>query len=721
MNEVSVKMKNCFGIKNIENVFNFEKANSVLVYAPNGVMKTSFTKTFKRISENNQPEEAIFRKPSSYSIKIDGVDIQPEQILVVEPFNQSVSEKNISTLLVNSALKEEYDILLKVILDSKKKLAAALAKLSGLKKDDIEKQIMQDFNSTDIFRAIEQIQAYDYDDETYSKIEYSAIFDSKVVDLLKESSVSEEIQRYIDTYNKLISESKVFVKDVFSPIKAISISNALSKENYFKAKHKILLNGVDGQIESESDLNSILVEQNRIIHNDPTLKAISDKISNGVNSIKAFQEILSRIPELAADLGDLQILRKKIWKAYYKTQNTMFDLLLAQFNAAKLDLERIERQASLEETIWYHAVKEFKERFHVPFNLSVENKTNAILGTNAPNIQFKFSDGDLPLKVFNRGQLTSLDTLSVGERRALYLLYVIFEFKARIAKNQKTVIIIDDIADSFDYKNKYAIIEYLREMSEQPLFRIFILTHNFDFYRTFQGRVIYNAKWTNSFIAESDEGDITLIQGGHKSISDPFSLWKSKCHSNPLMYLSMIPFVRNLIEFRNGTSDPDYGVLTSMLHMKSTTDSITARDLWEIIHKNIVATAVPTFDIDIPIKQMIFSCASEICTTQTSGEICLERKICLSIAIRIQAEIFLFDKLIDKCESGSNQTTDLYNRYIKENELNPVLIEKHKVTLGQVILMTPENIHLNSFMYEPLVDLSDKHLIKLYNDVLSLI
>ena len=31
--------------------------------------------------------------------------------------------------------------------------------------------------------------------------------------------------------------------------------------------------------------------------------------------------------------------------------------------------------------------------------------------------------------------------------------------------------------------------------------------------------------------------------------------------------------------------------------------------------------------------------------------------------------------------------------------------------------MTPDNIHLNSFMYEPILDMSDEHLKKLFEDV----
>jgi ABC-type lipoprotein export system ATPase subunit len=50
-------------------------------------------------------------------------------------------------------------------------------------------------------------------------------------------------------------------------------------------------------------------------------------------------------------------------------------------------------------------------------------------------------------------------------------------------------LIIDDIADSFDYKNKYAIIEYLQEIAEDKNFKMLILTHNFDFFRSIQMRL----------------------------------------------------------------------------------------------------------------------------------------------------------------------------------------------------------------------------------------
>lgn len=46
-------------------------------------------------------------------------------------------------------------------------------------------------------------------------------------------------------------------------------------------------------------------------------------------------------------------------------------------------------------------------------------------------------------------------------------------------------------------------------------------------------------------------------------------------------------------------------------------------------------------------------------------------------------------------------------------------IEKEKI-LEKVNIMTPENIHLNSFMYEPIIDMSSNSLVNLYKQVLEL-
>ncbi len=65
----------------------------------------------------------------------------------------------------------------------------------------------------------------------------------------------------------------------------------------------------------------------------------------------------------------------------------------------------------------------------------------------------------------------------------------------------------------------------------------------------------------------------------------------------------------------------------------------------------------------------------------------------------------------------ANQTPALLKRYRTDFSGEAASIK----VLQRVTLMTPENIHLNSFMYEPILDMSDQHLRRLYGDVLALV
>src|SRR5690606_19394188 len=115
-----------------------------------------------------------------------------------------------------------------------------------------------------------------------------------------------------------------------------------------------------------------------------------------------------------------------------------------------------------------NVLKKFKDRFSVPFDVRIKNKSSSILGKDVPNINFVFTD-DLSGKEssFEHKELGRKDILSQGEKRAMYLLNVMFNIEARLADGSKTLYIIDDVADSFDYKNKYAIVQYLKEIAEE--------------------------------------------------------------------------------------------------------------------------------------------------------------------------------------------------------------------------------------------------------------
>ncbi|EJE4673996.1 AAA family ATPase [Vibrio parahaemolyticus] len=723
MNKLMVSMTNCYGIRSLSQEFDFTQARANLIYAPNGVMKTSLSNTFSKLSNGQEPEEKLYNRQPTYEVTIDGDPIKQDEILVIEPFNPSFDAKNLSTLLVNADKKQRYDSLYKSILDAKKSLIIELNKLSKIKKDDIESLLCVDVGFDDIFESIRWLQSSELANTDYRELQYKQIFDEKVISLLSEEDVLESIAEYIRRYNELVSNSSLFKTGVFNPSKATTISSSLKKESFFEADHKVILNGREDVIDNHQEFDEVFEAEKTELLSDERLRNINQKLLTGVASVKTFQTILEAHPELAVDLADVGLFKKIIWCTYYSEKKERFDSLLSLFDENKEELESIENEAKLEETIWYEAAETFKERFHVPFSLDIEDHTNTILGTKAPNIVFNFTNDNGENVQFNRGQLTSLDVLPIGERRAMYLLYVIFEFKARQARGQRTIIIVDDIADSFDYKNKYAIIEYLKEIAEEELFRMLVLTHNFDFYRTFQSRVLTErSKRSTSYIVQKElDESISLLKGGDNYVSSPFDVWRRNFSNNPSIIVAMIPFVRNLIEYKEGTSSDDYMLLTSLLHIKDNTRDLRLSHLETVIASSINNTSFSSdIDKDKLVLDFIYETANNLCTNPVIDEIRLENKVTLSVGIRLKAEEFLWSKISNKSAIRGVQTGILYDRYISEFGTSTE-VKEIKSILGQVILMTPENIHINSFMYEPLMDLSVHHLVDLYRAVSNLV
>ena len=272
--------------------------------------------------------------------------------------------------------------------------------------------------------------------------------------------------------------------------------------------------------------------------------------------------------------------------------------------------------------------------------------------------------------------------------------------------------LVDDIADSFDYKNKYAIIEYLKDISHSGNFYCLFLSHNFDFYRSISGRL--NLGRPYKLMASKSGRKLSLMP--EKYQNNPFMFWKGKL-AEPPYCISAIPFVRNLAEYCGHSAD--YLTLTSLLHIKADTETITLDDLC-VIYKKILADkpnlALPPAGKTV--MAVLFEQAEAI-AAGVDDHIELESKIVMSIAIRLIAEKHMIARINNQAFIDAitqNQTIELLKEYKRQN-LGSVAETQN---LEQVNLMTPENIHLNSFMYEPILDMGSAHLRALYRDVKQL-
>lgn len=716
MNKLNIKLKNCYGIKKLEKEFDFSDSNTFSIYAPNGVMKTSFAKTFKDLSFGLLSKDLIFaeRETTREIKKDDGSDLESASVFVIEPYNENYNSEKISTLLVNKELKENYDKIHLKIDEEKEKLLKELRKLSGLK-NEIEDEISTTFTSEKdrLFDSLGRIEkeVLDSTEPQYSDILYKEIFNDKVLTFLKTKDFKDKIEQYIKKYEELIDNSKYFKKGVFNHNNASTIADTLVKNGFFKANHSIYLNSKDGknEIHNKEDLEKVIDAEKNSIINNPDLVKVFEELDAKLKAnqeLRDFRDYLISNLKVLPELKNIESLRQKLWVSYFKSHKELYSSFVNEYQSAKNDLDKIISQAKSEETKWLNVIDIFNKRFSVPFKLSVNNQDDVILKRDIPTIAFIFKDQEKEIAV---QKYDLLQALSNGEKRALYILNIIFEVEARKQETQETLFIIDDIADSFDYKNKYAIIEYLKDISEDTNFKQIILTHNFDFFRTVQSRFI---PYDNCLMVEKTIDEIKIEKAEY--IKNPFKYWMGNL-SDDKKLIASIPFVRNIIEYTNGETDQNFLKLTSLLHIKSDSDSILKSDLQNIYNVIFPNLSLTLKDGTKKVTDFVFDLA-EGCLTATES-VNLENKILLSIAIRLKAEKFILSKITDKSEVNGNQTRKLFERF--KTEFGNTEQEKVKL-LEQVNLMTPENIHFNSFMYEPILDMSDDHLKKLYTNIKTL-
>lgn len=58
--KLSVELKNCYGISELDHEFDFNITSGYAIYAPNGFMKTSFSKTFDDLANGRDTKDLIF-------------------------------------------------------------------------------------------------------------------------------------------------------------------------------------------------------------------------------------------------------------------------------------------------------------------------------------------------------------------------------------------------------------------------------------------------------------------------------------------------------------------------------------------------------------------------------------------------------------------------------------------------------------------------------------
>lgn len=734
MNKLNIELTNCFGIDSLNHEFDFGKGNTFSIYARNGLMKTSFAKTFQLIQQGKKENisDAIFGEPGSAIVQIDGQDIEKKQVFVVKSYESSY-ESDISSLLIKGDIQTQ----LKDVFKVRTKLLKALEKDSGLKIKrtslgktvyELEPTIVKDFdfNEKDILSNLMELASYEPEIEC-SDIPYSVIFDDTVLKKIKDTKFQEGIRDFITSSDEIYSSFEYLEKGNLTLPKLKDLKKSLVKDAFFVKQNKVILSGQDAITNSEA-LEQHISNIETKIQQTPAYKAIENLLNDSKGIV--LKDIIETNPEIIGFLAldKLQTLKKCLWGSYIRHNSILFEELCDKYNDFSEAIDALE----IDDTPWKKALDIFNQRFTVPFMMNVVNLKGAIIGENVPQVEFSFKKGDT-VKTIDRSKLEKLDTLSQGEKRALYLLNIIFDIEQIKNTGEETLLVIDDIADSFDYKNKYAIIEYLYELAQVSNIYMLILTHNFDFYRTVASRLSVNR--SNRLIADYSNDVLKLEVEYYQD--KPFKNWKNNPKEKDIF--ALLPFVRNLIEYgvdqNISHTGEDFLFLTSLLHEKQDSRRITFGDI-EPLYKHYAG--VTQFDASVGTDVVVLSKLYSVCDDITTFDTKLENKIVLSIGIRHKAEEYIIQQIhnytgqlswrknkqnyrgtnvefMNFVQNNGNQTRELFNGYKQFGDADKIKI------LNEVNIMTPEHIHVNSFMYEPILDMDIVELHRLYHTIKNLI
>jgi len=435
MNKLTIDLENCYGIKKLKTELDFSKNKAYAIYAANGAMKTSLAQTFKDIADAAASKDRIFPDRACNRIITDenGVDLPKESVVVIQPYDDKDighTEKT-STLLVDSKLRKEYEELHIEIDKSKEIFLKALKDLSGSKKE-LEKEISSTFTKSDnefylaLTRVSDEVLAQK--DAPFSDVSYDTIFDEKILSFLGNKDVRTAIESYITKYNELLAASTYFKKGIFNYYNASTIAKSLADNGFFDAKHTVYLNASEKlEITSQKQLEELIKKEKDGISNDEELRKkfldIEKLIKKNV-TVRGFEAYLGEHEELLSELTNIESFKEKIWKSYFKALYELYKDLVEKHQAAEKRKREIEEEASKQRTQWESVIEIFNQRFFVPFRLTAENRTTVILGQESMlSLEFTFKDGEDHALVEKN---TLMQTLSSGEKRAFYILNIIF-------------------------------------------------------------------------------------------------------------------------------------------------------------------------------------------------------------------------------------------------------------------------------------------------------
>jgi hypothetical protein len=397
MDELNIKLENCYGIKKLDHKFNLAASKDHVIYAPNGCMKSSFARTLEDISLNKASIDRIFPDRINHrSIQVDARDIKSEEIFVIHRMKEA-EFKEASTILANEVLKKEYDLVNIKLNESKQTFTKKIQPNIAIK-DNLIETLIEEIFKKDIYTVVEDLkdQIDAIENPLYSTIIYNEIFNDKSEKFLSEKSFNVKVQEYISIYDQLVDEKEsLFKRGEFNHFNAETITKSLKDNGFFKANHKVKIK--DKEIADVNELEKLISDEKNKILNNPELVSKFNEIDKALNAnleLRKFRQNITENQDVIKELVNLGNFKKKLIINYFALHKSAVDILRQVYTETRQRRNELIDEAKKEQTEWVKVIGIFQNRFSVPFKIKVKNQEDVILKNEPASLIFTYTDGE---------------------------------------------------------------------------------------------------------------------------------------------------------------------------------------------------------------------------------------------------------------------------------------------------------------------------------------
>lgn len=309
------KFNNVYEIKELKNTDLIN--GNTLIYAPNGVMKTSFSDGLRDIISGDMPKD-VFTNPnilSEFELENNGIIVSSnDSNFSIDAFvfnsndykNDIFSDPRMGSLVMSSSLKVKYKTILDKYLKVKNDFNSLISKdvLGRKKVDENDFNFLSNiFGSNDFVKVLEGLSNLnEYTDEYYENITYLDLFNEKVEAIISSSEFIDKCNNY-NSYIDIELDKEVF-NSGFSFDSLQKILKEFKTNNFFKAGHKVSLKskGEMGENELLNYINSIVKkvygsDEAQKLFNEA--KAVLDKNPNTRKLISTIKENPRHLKEIS--------------------------------------------------------------------------------------------------------------------------------------------------------------------------------------------------------------------------------------------------------------------------------------------------------------------------------------------------------------------------------------------------------------------------------------